>query len=301
MTNLTKIALVKTSNRIEGVTRAINLLNINPVRDKKVILKPNFNTADPCPGSTHYDTLYALVEKLQIMGAKHITIAERSGPANTRECMQQKGIFKMAEELNFDIVNLEEIKSEDWVRIQPEGSHWENGFELARIYNEADCVVQTCCLKTHGFGGHFSLSLKLAVGMVAGRAIGAPYMTEMHKSPHQRRMIAEMNAGYTPDLIILDGVEAFTSGGPATGERVSANVIIAGTDRIAVDAVGVAILRLLGTTSEVSTGPIFAQEQIARAVELELGISSPEQIEMIAGDEESADWAEKIRQELLKS
>ena len=298
MTNTTKIALVRTKNRIEGVTRAINLLNVNPVNGKEVILKPNFNTADPCPGSTHNDTLYALVEKLQIMGAKHITLAERSGPANTRDCMQQKGIFDMAKELGFDIVNLEEIKPSDWVRIQPEGSHWENGFEIARIYNKADCVVQTCCLKTHGFGGHFSMSLKLAVGMVAGRAIGAPYMTEMHRSPHQRQMIAEMNAGYTPDLIVLDGVEAFTSGGPATGERVNANVIIAGTDRIAVDAVGVAVLRILGTTPEVSNGPIFAQEQIARAVELGLGISSPEQIEIITGDAESAEYAGKIEGKL---
>ncbi|MFC1978396.1 DUF362 domain-containing protein [Chloroflexota bacterium] len=298
---MTKIALVSTENRIEGITGAINLLNINPVKGKEVILKPNFNTADPCPGSTHNDTLYALVEKLQIMGAKHITIAERSGPANTRDCMQQKGIFKMADELGFDIVNLEEIKPEDWVRIQPEGSHWENGFEFARIYNEAKCVVQTCCLKTHGFGGHFSLSLKLAVGMVAGRAIGAPYMTEMHKSPHQRQMIAEMNTGYTPVLIVLDGVEAFTSGGPAKGERVNANVILAGTDRIAVDAVGVAILRILGTTPEVSNASIFEQDQIARAVELGLGVSSPEQIEIITGDGKSTEFSKKIRQELLKS
>ena len=212
--------------------------------------------------------------------------------------IKQKGIFKMAEELGFDIVNLEEIKPSDWVRIQPEGSHWENGFEIARIYNEAECVVQTCCLKTHGFGGHFSLSLKLAVGMVAGRAIGAPYMTEMHKSPHQRQMIAEMNVGYTPDLIVLDGVEAFTSGGPAVGERVNANVILAGTDRIAVDAVGVAILRTLGTTPEVSNGPIFAQDQIARAIELGLGVSSPEQIELVTGDEDSAEYAEKIEGKL---
>ena len=177
-------------------------------------------------------------------------------------------------------------------------SHLENGFELARIYNEADCVVQTCCLKTHGFGGHFSLSLKLTVGMVAGRATGHPYMTEMHKSPHQRQMIAEMNAGYSPDLIVLDGVEAFTSGGPATGERVNANVIIAGTDRIAVDAVGVAVLRILGTTPEVSTGPIFAQDQIARAVELGLGVSSPRQIEVITGDDESLEFASAVEKML---
>ncbi|MBT3363085.1 MAG: DUF362 domain-containing protein [Chloroflexi bacterium] len=300
MTNSAKVAIVRTNNRTTGVPKAIDLLNINPVQGKRVALKPNFNTADPCPGSTHNDTLRALIQKIQAMGATHITIAERSGPANTGECMQQKGILDMAKELNFDVLNLEETKPSDWVRIQPDGSHWANGFEIARIYNEAECVVQTCCLKTHGGGGHFSMSLKLAVGMVAGRAIGAPYMTEMHQSEHQRKMIAEMNAGYTPDLIVLDGVETFTSGGPAKGERVNGDIIIAGIDRIAIDAVGVAVLRLLGTTPEVSTGPVFAQEQIARAVELGLGVDYPSKIELITNDEQSKQYASRIEAVLLR-
>jgi uncharacterized protein (DUF362 family) len=89
-------------------------------------------------------------------------------------------------------------------------------------------------------------------------------MGELHASPDQRRMIAEINAAYTPSLIVVDGVEAFRSGGPDTGDKVLANVVLAGSDRVAIDAVGVAILRLLGTTPEVSAGPIFAQEQLAR-------------------------------------
>ena len=47
--------------------------------------------------------------------------------------------------------------------------------------------------------------------------------------------------------------------------------MIASTDRIALDAVGVATLRIYGTTGEVENGSIFEQEQIARAVELGLG------------------------------
>lgn len=42
--------------------------------------------------------------------------------------------------------------------------------------------------------------------------------------------------------------------------------------------------RLLGTTSEVSEGPIFKQEQIARAVELSLGVRSPTQMQLITDD-----------------
>jgi uncharacterized protein (DUF362 family) len=64
-------------------------------------------------------------------------------------------------------------------------------------------------------------------------------------------MIAEINQLYEPDLIILDRMEAFVNEGPEAGKTVEPGVIIAGTDRVAVDAVGIAILRSMGTTSVV--------------------------------------------------
>jgi uncharacterized protein (DUF362 family) len=238
------------------------------------------------------------------MGARKITLAERSGPGDTtRQIMEKKGIFDLAKEIGFDIVNLEELGPDGWVRINPESSHWQNGFLFPRIYAEAESIVQTCCLKTHQFGGHFTLSLKLAVGMVPGglRKEGAPpFMTEMHRSPFHRQMIAEINTAFKSDLIVLDGVEAFVDGGPHKGTRKEAGVILAGTDRIAIDAVGVAILRSLGTTPEVSRGRIFEQDQIARAVELGLGVSSANQIELITGNSESQALAAKIKEILYQ-
>lgn len=53
----TKVTLVNTSDRKTGIKKAVDLLGIDPVRGKNVLLKPNFNTADPYPGSTHNDTL----------------------------------------------------------------------------------------------------------------------------------------------------------------------------------------------------------------------------------------------------
>jgi len=69
---------------------------------------------------------------------------------------------------------------------------------------------------------------------------------------------------------------------------------------VAIDAVGVAILRLLGTTKEVNRGSIFEQEQIARAAELGLGVSSPAQINLVTDDEESAAFAGKVSDILLE-
>jgi uncharacterized protein (DUF362 family) len=96
-------------------------------------------------------------------------------------------------------------------------------------------------------------------------------------------------------LIVLDGVEAFTSGGPDTGNKVEAGVILAGVDRIAVDAVGVAILRLLGPTDAVSRGRVFELEQLARAVELGLGVTQPESIDILADNDDGKAYADQLR------
>lgn len=290
---ISRIGLVRTHNRTEGVARSVALLQSNPVEGKAVVLKPNFNSADPAPGSTHIDTLRALITTLKDMGATRITLAERSGPGDTtRRVMEKKGVFALAQEIGFDIVNLAELGADGWVHLYPKDSHWQDGFHFPRVFLEAEAIVQTCCLKTHAYGGHFTLSLKNSVGTVPRD--GYPYMRELHASPYQRQMIAEINTAYVPDLVVLDGVEAFVGGGPASGTRVEAGVMLAGNDRVAIDAVGVAILRWLGTTPEVSRGKIFEQAQIARAVELGLGVKSADRIQIVTDDPESESFAAQV-------
>ena len=295
------VAFVRTTDRAGGIRKAIELLGVNPVDGKKIFLKPNFNSADPTPGSTHPDTLRALVTHLKEMGSTHITLGDRSGMGDTRQVMEAIGVFGLAAELNFDAIVFDELGADDWVMVDPPKSHWEGGFPLARPCLEADVLVQTCCLKTHRYGGHFTMSLKNSVGMVGKRIPGNlhNFMNELHQSRFQREMIAEINAVYTPALIILDGVEAFISGGPAVGEKVVSEVVLAGTDRVAMDAVGVALLRYHGCRTEAADGPIFQQDQIARAVELDLGVDSPEKINLVTGDSSSSAYADQIMDILL--
>ena len=80
--------------------RAIDLLGINPVSGNRVLFKPNFNSADEAPGSTHADVLREMVIKLTDMGAQSITMADRSGMGNTRAVMKQKGVFDLADEFS---------------------------------------------------------------------------------------------------------------------------------------------------------------------------------------------------------
>jgi uncharacterized protein (DUF362 family) len=291
------VAFVRTTDRAAGVARAIDLLGLPAFHGKDLFLKPNLNSSDKTPGSTHQDTLAAIVKKLKTMGAGPLTIGDRSGMGNTHEVMEQKNVFQLGKELGSKVIVFDDLTSDDWEHIKNSDSHWQQGFALPRMVRQSGGIVQTCCLKTHRFGGHFTLSLKNSVGLAAKYVPGNSYnfMRELHSSPNQRRMIAEINAAYHPDLVVLDGVEAFTHGRPDQGRLVQSNVILAGTDRVAIDAVGVALLRHFGTTPEVAQGAIFDQEQIARAVQLKIGVSSARQIELVTGDRESAEFAKQIR------
>jgi len=293
--SMTRVAVISTNNRVYGVNKSLELLDINPVKGKNVILKPNFNTADPPPASSSIETVKQLVLKLKDMGAESITLAERAGPAKTSEVFKKIGLFDLAEELNFKIVDLTDVHDEDYVLKNPEGNHWKDGFLFAKIYDEAECIVETCCLKTHMYGGRFTISLKNAVGLVNKKN-----MSELHSSNYQREMIAEINCVYKPDLIVMDGVVAFVDRGPMEGTRVEANVFVTGTDKIAIDAVGVAILRILGTTPEVTNGSIFEQDQIKRAVELGLGVRSPKDIEFLTDSEESEKLIAQMKEKLAQ-
>jgi uncharacterized protein (DUF362 family) len=277
-----QVVVYKTDDRKEGVRQVLKTLNFPSPRGKQVFIKPNFNSADAAPGSTHNDTLSQLVSELHQSGATNLTLGERSGPPVTKKVMEEKGIFQMAADQDFTLINFEELEEKDWIHFNPPGTHWSDGFSIPRPAVEAEYFVSTCCLKTHGYGGVFTLSLKLAVGLTPKNL-----MRGLHSSPDQRRMIAEINLGYSPKLIVLDGVEAFVDGGPSTGTRKQANVFVGGTDRVAVDAVGVAILKELGSNDAIMGTKIFQQEQIQRAVEVGIGISAPDQIELIAPDKAS--------------
>ena len=288
-----RVAFVNTEDRKSGVSLSIKTLEFNPVKNKDVLIKPNFNTADRTPGSTHNDTLVALVEAVWEMGARSIRLGERSYP-RTRAVMEQKGILPLMKDLDVEIIDFDDLDQKDWVKVKPEESHWQDGFRVARPILEAECLVSTCCLKTHQFGGVFTMSLKLHVGVVPTSRHGYPYMSELHQSPHQRKLIAEINAPFKPDLVILDGIDAFVDGGPADGKRAKANAFLAATDRVAIDAVGLAILKSLGSNAQIMNTKIFEQEQIARAAEIGLGAASPSGIEVVAANDESQKYRDDV-------
>ncbi|MGL1861202.1 MAG: DUF362 domain-containing protein [Pseudodesulfovibrio sp.] len=296
----TKVVIVKTADRVKGIQEAMNRFDLSEFRGATVAVKANYNSADPFPASTHPDTLRTFMQAIKNAGAGPLTLAERSGMGNTPDVLETMGALQIAEDLDVNVVVMDDLGKDDYVAYEPKESHWKRGFCLARPFVEANKVVQTCCLKTHQYGGNFTLSLKNAVGAVAkyDPADNYNYMSELHSSSDQRQLVAEISIVYRNDLILMDGMKAFVTGGPHSGKEVEPGVIVAGTDPVAVDAVGVAILRMFGTTSEVSSGAIFDQEQIKRAAELGIGVASPNEIELIPVGDGAEAFVKEVREQL---
>jgi uncharacterized protein (DUF362 family) len=294
-----RVALVRTDDHRDGVLRALKLLDPLPVQGRAVVIKPNLNSSHPFPGSTHPDTMRTLIELCRAGGAGQVTIPDRSGMGDTTRVIREKGFDTLAASLGARVVALETLPAGEWTARSIPGGHWRQGVLFPSLIEQADMIISTCCLKTHRFGGQFTLSLKNSVGMVARQgADGHDYMRELHGSPQQRTLIAELNTLYRPAMVVLDGLEAFVDGGPEAGKLARPGVVLAGTDRVAIDAVGVALLRMHGVSGPVAAGRIADQEQIRRAVELGLGVASAEAIEILADSAEGRAVAAQVKVEL---
>ncbi len=239
--------------------------------NETVLLKPNFNTSDPLPGSSDPQFVKAVIELLWEHGAGKVVLGESSMFAlSTREVMEKTGMLKVAEEAGAEVVVFNEG---EWVEVKVGGTYLEK-VSLPKAVVEAQRIVYVPCLKAHRFAD-FTMSLKLAVGFLRPEE-----KRQLHAGNLQEK-IAELNTVVHPDIIILDGRRCFISGGPDKGEVREPNVILASGDRIAVDVESVRILQSYpGTSLEED---VWQLRQIRHAVELGLGVSRDEEYEVVEG------------------
>jgi uncharacterized protein (DUF362 family) len=293
---MSDVFLISGADRVAGVRELFQHFDTGRFRGSEVVVKANYNSADPPPGSTHIDTLRGVIQAIGDSDGGHVTLIERSGMGTTRHVLEKMGVDRLSSEMGFRTITLEEMGPDAFVHLVRPWMHWRNGFWLPKLVTAGNPVVSVCCLKTHRFGGHITMSLKNSVGLIAKIEPGGSYdyMRELHMSSAQRMMIAEINTGYFPDLVVLDAMEGFSKGGPERGELIVPGVLIAGSDRVAVDATGVAILRKYGSTPEVMSGKIFQVEQIRRAAEIGAGVSKPSLIHIKGLDAPGKKLAEEL-------
>jgi uncharacterized protein (DUF362 family) len=264
--------LAFSSNVKESIAKAVDLIGgFREILAKgdAVLLKPNYNSADPPPASTEPEFLKAVVDLLYEHGAGNVVVGESSMQGtSTRKVMAKTGTLKMLENSNAEVVFFDEGK---WVKVNVGGKYLKT-VSLPEKALHADKVVYCCCMKTH-FRADFSLSLKLAFGFVKGNERLAFHIT------HLKEKLVDLNLVVHPDLVIMDGRKCLITGGPFSGKVREPNVILASGDRVAMDVESIRVIESF-EGSELKNDP-WSYTQIRRAVELGLGAKSEEDFRVI--------------------
>lgn len=228
-----------------------------------VLVKPNFNSPDPFPGSTDLEFLRAALELLLDAGAE-VIVGESAGGLwrPTRNTVARLGVPELLKEMSVQFVAFDANECE-WVEVPVEGEYLHK-VTVPRVAYEADKLVYLPCMKTHRFA-RFSLTLKLSVGFMHPAERRALHMRNLEQKA------AEISLVWQPDLIVMDGRKAFVSGGPERGELVQPNVIMASGDMVAIDVVALEILQSYKADNRLGGDP-YTLPQIATA--LKHGLSS---------------------------
>jgi len=231
-------------------------------RGDRVLVKPNFNSPDPFPGSTDLAFLRAVIELFLEAGAT-VTIGESSGGIwrPTENVFRKLGVFELAHRLNVDLLAFED-EADDWVRVKIDGDYLDV-VTMPRSAYEADKIVYLPCMKTHGFA-RFSGALKLAVGFMH------PGERRALHARHLQQKVAEISLCWQPNLIIMDGRKAFVSGGPDKGQLVEPGILLASGDLVAIDVEAMRVLLTYEAKNKLAHDP-YQSPQIITALEHGLG------------------------------
>ncbi len=266
-------AAVGAQNLKENVLKAVDLIGGFGKAVRKgdeVWVKPNFNTGDPPPASSDPEFVKAVIELLYEHGASKVVVGESSMMSlSTREVFEETGMLHKAEEAGADVVLFDEGS---WVKVSTGGKYLRK-VSLPKKALEAKKLIYTCAMKTHKWA-KFTLSLKIAVGFMKPSE-----RMQLHMR-HLEKKIADLNLVVHPNLMIMDGRECFISGGPACGELMRPNVVLASGDRVALDVEAIKIIQ--GFQGSSLADDPWSYEQTRRASDLGIGVKNEQEYTVVS-------------------
>jgi len=270
-------------NLHESIELAVSLIGGIQKLVKKgdtILLKPNYNTADPFPGSSDPAFIKAIIEILYEAGAGRVIVGERTAFLHSRRVLEQAGIAKVAEEAGAEV----RVFGKDgwslifdwkgWRRIKVSGGKYLRKVSLAKEAFDVDKIVYAPLIKTH-HAADFTGAIKLSMGLVK------PFFDQItFHAKHLREKLAELCLVVNPDLIIMDARKVFITRGPAKGELREPNLILASGNQVAIDVEGVKILKSYSGNS-LEGKDAWDLVQIKHAIELGLGPRNEEEYELV--------------------
>lgn len=209
--------------------------------DLKVVIKPNLIMAKKpdLPVTTHPLVIKCVVRWLRDHGIKDITLAESSGGLYNAEYM--KNVYRTC---GVDVLEPELALNMDFSAQTvhcPEGFA-NHSFHIITPIAQADYIINICKLKTHAMTG-YSGGIKNLFGTIPG--LEKPQMhyrwPDIENFSH---MLLELARTVSPQLTIIDAIDAMEGNGPTGGTSHPLHMLLAARDFYTQDYFAAGLMKL---------------------------------------------------------
>ena len=238
-----RVAIEKNKNAAKAVRGAIELIGgigsfIRP--GHTVLIKPNCLTEKYTSGT---------VTSKEVVAALALLVTECGGKA----VIGENNLKYDPSDKNFDIscarhyydglaefglerdVPLIDLMADEMVDVEIAGARVFKNTKIAKSVLEADKIIDAAVMKTHD-QTRVTLGIKNLKGVIP--------LSEKKRSHGLgvEQAIVDLSMLIKPAIIVIDGMTAAEGMGPAGGDPVKMDLIIAGTNTLATDMVGAAVM-----------------------------------------------------------
>ena len=257
---MSRVAIVRGTDPPDMTVRAMEMVDAAKAvsADKPVLIKPNYiDASHPSTGiTTDARVIEGVVAFLKKHDVKEIIIGEGAGMGDTLDAFKIGGVDDVARRWKVRMVDL---NKDEFVEVHLPNARTLKKVKIARTALEST-IVSVPKLKPHRWAG-VTLSLKNMMGAMAPKG-------SMHG--HLSQNIVDLASVIKPSIAVIDGIIA-GEGHETSGNPVEMNLVIAGTDPVAVDAVGATVMGI----------PLEYVKHLSLAEECGLGTCHLEQIQVL--------------------
>ncbi len=242
---MTKVSIIQGRDPKKNVRRALDLLGgmRSIVKEgDRVLIKPNLVYPAPPPATTDPRVIGILIELSREAGAAKVFVGDSSshsgkyvfgiGKWANEDIFTKTGIDSVAKRQQADIIDFDKSK---YVTLKISEGVVLKEVAIAKPVVDVDVLINVPIMKTHN-ETLVTLGIKNLHGVISDE-----YKLRYHRNDLSQKLV-DIHKVVRSHLTVVDAMETMEGFGPAMGETVEMNLIIASKDVVAADAVSSEIM-----------------------------------------------------------
>ncbi|MFH0848567.1 MAG: DUF362 domain-containing protein [archaeon] len=249
------VALVRGDRSVQTVQKALNLIGgVEHLSGRPVLIKVNFIGTKKWDSGATTDPIVteALIQMIQQSNRDVYVVESDSTFTNATKAAEATGTRELCVKYGVPFLNLSDLSEKVTVRL--DGAETLKDITIPKLVTTS-LVVSAAKMKTHESTG-VTLGLKNMFGLLPDK-----FKMKYH-ARNISKVVVDINRVVAPSLTVIDGFVGMEGSGPVHGIPIKMDLIIAGRDVVATDAVAA---RAMGFDPH----EIY---HIRRAAELKIGL-----------------------------